>query len=713
MEVKRKQKGHTFQRQPLKMDVTGFFVKSRNITTIDQAGYYNNVHDSNGVNNQFDLSVIYGDNLSLGFGYDHRVARNFTKNGTMCHSKNYTVCADFIQQPTCYKKINSEMDVIVEVSTSSENTTFIDLCNINKTEIMEYALINRNGSLLAVGGYQSLNLKTFSNNTFAVTGNSTLNISTPLGYLHDILTINGSDYLIGGQRGFPDIFGYKYYSQNQNFNTNISILNSDNNWDTIYSYNNGLFMYAKEKENLYIADTLVGLYNVSFIPNGNQVSVNLDLFSNVPYDSIYGISQSAINEDFLIIFMTDIWFYSKSSKIWFRTTLETPSIFYTQFITHNNFTIGNIKSPYRVTSNGNDTNAAYFILDEDCLTLETIDIIPKRGSRLYKNNNTLFEGPGKRLFNYINGSNEITFTKSPNNTCTSCTFKSNLVDYCNFQYDCFSCVDTQSCSWTGDQCTSTAKSDGYQFIISNKDSCPQHITISPNLRYEVEIPVQGLWIRIDVLNDTCSDISIQSRFLTPVLFKFQSVPYFLRKDNHPIIFDPEISILMTDKNWFIGPMFFKLSHNSSFPVTGELRIQNIPNSYYCKGDGSTEIVLFAIMSLFILILIGSMLYIGFSYNRLRRHQQPPIDTEPPPAIVDIFSMSLHNNKITHILKEPLEIDKSNEEARLFPLSLSPYGGAHAMSFLIKKPTTSSKLHDQFAFGRVLYADKRFIAKYTK
>eukprot|EP00835_Amoeboradix_gromovi_P005032 NODE_436_length_8630_cov_0.178877.p3 type:complete len:313 gc:universal NODE_436_length_8630_cov_0.178877:1750-2688(+) len=286
---------------------------------------------------------------------------------------------------------------------------------------------------------------------------------------------------------------------------------------------------------------------------------------------------------------------------------------------------------------------------------------------------------------------------------------SNLVDYCNLQYECISCVDTPGCTWLQDQCTSGPMNS---FNLQTRDAaptCPKHKSIRTNTRYELTLPSDGLWVRVDMLNDTCSDIYIQSRYSKPVELYLQSIPYFLRKDRVPIILEPEISITLRDLRWYIGPLFFKLSHNQSEPILGDFRIQLVSNPSYCKDGGTIELVLLGILSTLLIVLLGSMIFIGIRYTQLRNRNHEEVNDEPPPPNVTQYSISLANNRVRLIttLDDYSNVDTATEEARLLPLSCTAYGGAHSLNFIIRKPTLSSKLHDKFSFGRSLWIDKRF------
>eukprot|EP00835_Amoeboradix_gromovi_P005031 NODE_436_length_8630_cov_0.178877.p2 type:complete len:430 gc:universal NODE_436_length_8630_cov_0.178877:513-1802(+) len=404
----------------IKMDaITGYLLESKKPKTVNVTGIYRLYSEK-----LSNTSAFYGDSYSLGYGYDHKIAKNFTSGKLHCHSKNYTVCVNFTEEPICFFNVTSEVESVLEVSAINSTSNVSD-CNPLNYENMHYSILNRNGSIYTLGGFAS---NSFFNGTSVIIGNTPLNFTSPSRYLHDILQVNGTDVLIGGQMQFLSptgdvaLWDYKYFTQTENFASNISVL-QNNSWKSIYSFD-GYYSYLVTNDILYIANTLDGLYNVSIVQKNDDFELNLNpKLSNVPYGIIYGIAQSTANEDFLIVFMSDIWYYSKRSKIWFRTNIKSPTSYYTQYFAYKNYTIGQIKSPYRfgTSINPNNNVSAYFILDEDCLAMETVDIIPKRGSRLFSYNNTLYEGPGRRLFNYFNSSNEISFSKSPNNNCTTCT----------------------------------------------------------------------------------------------------------------------------------------------------------------------------------------------------------------------------------------------------------------------------------------------------
>ncbi len=392
------------------MNISGFLVNSRLLTVLNLTGYYTNVYDE-----IEDVGVIYGDSHIAGYGYDYKIAQNFTNstNGTMCHSKNnYTVCVDYIREPSCVTYVRAEQDVIIEVDSfnQSSNASYAYTCRSNSTEIMDYSYVTIDDKMYTVGGYNSTLL---TNQSFSLSNSSIVSSMSPINaYLHDILEINNTQVLIGGETSLPLPFGYKYHFIN--FNTNISILIGDK-WKSIHTYDNGIFSHTKDGNNLYIADSYRGILNVTL----NNESATLNLISNVPRGAIFGISTTSLNPDLLIVYMNDIWFFSKSSKIWFRTHLKTPSLYFTQYINYKNYTVGHIKSPHRMTTiSDKDTVSAYFLIDEVCLSIETVDLIPKRGSKLYIKDNKLYEGPGKRLFNYINESTELKIEKS--NNCTQC-----------------------------------------------------------------------------------------------------------------------------------------------------------------------------------------------------------------------------------------------------------------------------------------------------
>eukprot|EP00834_Sanchytrium_tribonematis_P007760 NODE_758_length_4157_cov_0.859044.p3 type:complete len:179 gc:universal NODE_758_length_4157_cov_0.859044:2795-2259(-) len=176
--------------------------------------------------------------------------------------------------------------------------------------------------------------------------------------------------------------------------------------------------------------------------------------------------------------------------------------------------------------------------------------------------------------------------------------------------------------------------------------------------------------------------------------------------------NPEINILGSEMDWYIGPLFFKLSHNYSTPLIGELRVQQVRNIGYCGNGNTVEIVLFTIMSSFIGILMASILYIGYRYRTIRNMHQNQHQEDGPPIKIKRYQVSLTTKKVKN-LENTEYLDEIDESARLFPLSFNSYGGAHSISFLIKRPTNSQKLHEKISIGRLAWADKRYIGKYEK
>ncbi len=269
------------------------------------------------------------------------------------------------------------------------------------------------------------------------------------------------------------------------------------------------------------------------------------------------------------------------------------------------------------------------------------------------------------------------------------------------QYDCFTCNDLPNCNWNNNLCSNTTDKQ-------SSSVCPSHLVVEPNNRYELTIPTEGLWIRINNLNDSCSDLSLESRFTFPILFNLQTVPYFLRNSTTPIVLPPKLSINADEQNWYLGPMFFQLTHNMSTAIIGEFRLQQVKNLNYCNNGQDLEIVLFVVMSLFIVLLIGTILYVAYKYHRMRLLHQPAIAEE---EVVNItrYALNVSTSKVVQKQDKAIEVDESNFK---LPLSFTPYGGTHSLNFIIKRPTQSTKLHDQYAFGRALWIDPRLTQKYA-